>query len=239
MLVNITYVLIFACLLPYLLVMCIVDKVKERRTPGALRLFGVEGYFGLPGRGKTMCMSYRANELRKMYGDKILIASNYGFRDEDFAFTDWHQLLETYDRPLVLLWDEIQNDLASRSFKATPPGLLYKLTQVRKGHGVLLLYTAQRYDRVEKIIRELTFKFHECHTYLGRFTISKVWDDVSYAAYKSTASLSSKDRIRGNFGMCFIQNKKTRSLYDSFATTETNASNEYMTREEMKQVSDI
>ena len=36
-------------------------------------LYGIYGYFGLPGYGKTMAMSWELLELRKKYKDQIYI----------------------------------------------------------------------------------------------------------------------------------------------------------------------
>ena len=65
-------VLKFIVLLPYLLVKYIIDKRKR-----GIHLYGIYGYFGLPGKGKTIAMSRRLKELRKQYGDNIYIMTNY------------------------------------------------------------------------------------------------------------------------------------------------------------------
>ena len=42
-------------------------KYLEDKKSGNLKihLYGIEGYFGLPGHGKTMCLVYRAEQYRK------------------------------------------------------------------------------------------------------------------------------------------------------------------------------
>lgn len=75
-----------------------------------LRLYGIYGYFGLPGKGKTMTMCYELQQLRKKYGDQIYIMTNFYYKDEDFHFSGWRDLLKEYDRPLVVAWDEVQNE---------------------------------------------------------------------------------------------------------------------------------
>ena len=67
-------------------------------------LYGIYGYFGLPGYGKTMAMSWELLELRKKYKDQIYIFTNYGFKEEDKPFTDWRMLLDTYDKPAIFNW---------------------------------------------------------------------------------------------------------------------------------------
>lgn len=114
-------------LLPYLLLKSFKDK-KER----GVHLYGIYGYYGLPGKGKTMAMCNELKRLRKLYGDQIYIMTNFCYKDEDFAFESWKDLLKPYDKPLVCAWDEIQNEMNARSWSTFPPSLLTLLTQVRK-----------------------------------------------------------------------------------------------------------
>ena len=105
----------FIFLLPYLIYKAITDHKKRD-----IHLYGIYGYYGLPGKGKTMAMSYRLRELRKRYGNDIYIMTNYCYDDEDFQFTSWKDLLREYDKPLVVAWDEVQNEFNSRDFKSFP-----------------------------------------------------------------------------------------------------------------------
>ena len=134
------YVILKAVFLfPYLLYRAYIDKKNQ-----PIRLYGIYGYFGLPGKGKTMAMCNELRRLRSVYGDKIYIMTNFCYTDEDFAFTGWKDLLKEYDKPLVVAWDEVQNEFNSRDFKTFPIALLTVLTQVRKKNGIQILYTAQR-----------------------------------------------------------------------------------------------
>lgn len=54
------------------------------------------------------------------------------------------------------------------------------LTQNRKGHGKQIVGTAQRFIRVDKVIRELCTHVVECHTLLGRWTFQKRYDAEDY-----------------------------------------------------------
>ena len=166
-------------LLPVIIPLYIFDRLKNRRC----HLFGIEGYFGLMGQGKTICMTRRLLRLRKKYGNKIYICTNYGFVQEDFSFTDWHMLFADWDKPLVVAWDEVQNEFNSRAFKSFPVELLTQLTQVRKDNGILLLYSAQRWARVDKVFRELSVKCWQCRTFLGRFTWARCFDTDTYDSF--------------------------------------------------------
>lgn len=204
---------------------------KDRRAD-PLHLYGIYGFLGLPGKGKTMAMTYILNEYRKKYGDEILICSNYFFDKQDFAFTDWHQLLVQYDKPLIVAWDEVQNEFNSRNFKNFPTQLLTLLTQNRKGHGVQILYTAQRFDRVDKVFRELTNYFFDCKTLFKRLTICKGYDDENYLMLHNEIDINKKMKIHPSFKIKFVQTDEIRNMYDSFKMLDSAKAKEYLTREE-------
>ena len=77
-----------------LLIRFIYWKIKDiinnykNRDDKKIHLYGIYGYFGLPGYGKTMAMSWELLELRKKYGDDIYIFTNYGFKQEDKSFNN-------------------------------------------------------------------------------------------------------------------------------------------------------
>lgn len=192
------------------------DIIKAIREPKAPHLYGIYGFFGLPGYGKTMAMSKRLLDLRRRYGDQIIIMTNYGFEYEDEPFKHWEQLLETYDKPLIVAWDEIQNEFTSRSWKDFPMELLTLLTQNRKGHGKQILYTCQRYARVDKVFRELTILCYECKTIMGRLTTAKGYDWEDYEMLLNNTDVNKKMKIRPRAKEKFIQTDFIRNCYNSY-----------------------
>jgi len=200
-------------------------KNKDKKV----HLYGIYGYFGLPGKGKTIAMTEELMNLRKKHGDKINIYTNYGFLQEDAPFDNWRMLLKEYDKPCVFAWDEVQNEFNSRDFKNFPIELLTLLTQNRKGHGKRILYTAQRYSRVDKIFRELSFLVGECRTIFGRYTIVRWHDTEDYEMLQSTPDVSKRMKIRCRKKTTFIQTDKIRNNYNSFQMLETAKSKEYQT----------
>lgn len=157
---------------PFLFVVMIIRKLKDKE----LHLWGIYGYFGLCGQGKTITMVKKLNDIRKKYGDKVIITTNFGYKNEDFEFKNWTMLTQKYDKPLIVAWDEVQNEFNSRKFKDFPISLLTVLTQNRKGHGVQIHYTSQRFDFVDKAFRELTNVCYDCKTYFGNYTVAKGYD---------------------------------------------------------------
>lgn len=200
-------------------------------------MYGIKGFFGLPGTGKTMAMCYELDKLRSLYSDNIYICTNFNYLQQDFAFTSWLDLTKNYDKPLVVAWDEIQNEFNSRDFKNFPIALLTQLTQVRKGNGIQILYTSQRYGFVDKNFRQLSSCVCDCKTLLGRFTVIKEYDSLDYEELQNTFEVDKKRKIHPRYCYSFIQNKKLRSCYDSFSMLKTAKfkaiNNEYMSRDEI------
>ena len=224
-------ILKFIFLLPYLLVKYIIDKRKR-----GIHLYGIYGYFGLPGKGKTIAMSKRLKELRQQYGDNIYIMTNYCYNDQDFEFTSWKDLLKDYDKPLVVAWDEVQNEFNSRDFKDFPISLLTKLTQVRKGNGIQILYTSQRWHFVDKNFRSLSFGCYDCNTLLGNLTTLRLYDPIDYDELCSNSDYEKRRKIRPKMTSSFLQNEALRNCYDSYKMLESAKRKQYMDREEQAKI---
>lgn len=218
-------------LLPYLLW----RSVKDKKGQG-VHLYGIYGYFGLPGKGKTMAMCYELKRLRKLYGNQIYIMTNFSYLDEDFSFTGWKDLLKSYDKPLVVAWDEVQNEFNSRDFKTFPISLLTLLTQVRKKNGIQILYTSQRWHFVDKNFRSLSFGCYECSTIFGCFTMTRLYDPVDYDNLCSNSDYDKRRRIHPIKTDSFVQTDELRNCYDSYKMLESAKSKEYMDRNEMAQI---
>lgn len=215
----------------FLFVIKDIFKKKDK----ALRIYGIYGYFGLWGQGKTIAMSKELLDLRQKYGDKIYIATNYNFALEDFKFIEWQQLLKTYDKPLVIAWDEVQNEFTSRNFKNFPVQLLTILTQNRKGNGIRILYSAQRWERVDKVFRELTYLCYECKTRFGRLTGIKGYDWEDYEQLKVTKQVEFKLKIHPKIRKVFVQTDYLRSLFDSFKMLQTAKSKDLLGLSELSE----
>lgn len=217
---------------PYL----IFKRIQDKKNQG-VHLYGIYGYFGLPGKGKTMAMCKRLQELRELYGDNIYIMTNFAYNDEDFSFTGWKDLLCEYDKPLVCAWDEVQNEFNSRDFKSFPISLLTLLTQVRKKNGIQILYTSQRWHFVDKNFRSLSFGCYECSTICGCYTITKMYDPVDYDNLCSVSDYDKRSRIRPIKVDSFLQTDELRNCYDSYRMLESAKSKEYMDRNEVNNIS--
>lgn len=218
-------------LFPYLLF----KRIKENKNKD-VHIYGIYGFFGLPGKGKTMAMSKYLRDMRKRYGDKIYIMTNYCYDDQDFVFSSWKDLLKDYDKPLICAWDEVQNEFNSRDFKNFPISLLTLLTQVRKKNGIQLLYTAQRWHFVDKNFRSLSFGCYECKTFLGAYTYAKMYDPVDYDHLCSESDYEKRRKIKPLKYIDFVQTEDLRNCYDSYKMLETAKTKDYMDRTEIAKI---
>lgn len=134
--------------------------------------YGVRGYIGMPGSGKSYCLAVDAyKEFRK--GRRVL--SNYlGFGE---PLGDVAVLGDAFN--CVVALDEAGLVLSSRQWGKVPPQLLERLAQVRHYH-VELWYTVQNVSRIDKVLRELTFEWYQMHSLvrLGLFVVRVLDHDM-------------------------------------------------------------
>lgn len=210
----------------------IVDLIRFIRNPRKdLHLYGIWLYCGLYGQGKTMALTEYLMRMREKYGNRIYISTNYGFKYEDFPLNNWQELLTNYDRPVIFGYDEIQNEFNSRDYKNFPYELVRLLTQNRKGHGKQIVGTAQRFGRVDKVIRELCTHVVECHTLFGRWTFLKKYDVDDYTEMLHQVDIMKKRKVPKR-RYSFVQTDKLRDAYDSFQMLESAKTKEYVSAQD-------
>lgn len=230
MLKNIICFIKFILLLPVIVPLRVYDKLFNRHCP----FYGIEAYVGLNGYGKTISMTHRLNQIRKKYGHDVYIMTNYFYDKQDFEFKSWKQLLDSYDKPLVVAWDEIQNEFHSRDFQNFPSVLMTELTQLRKGNGIQILYTAPYWDGcVDKVFRQLTMYVWQCRTNFGRYTIAKKYHMKDYRKIESSLDENKIFRVSPIEVVSFVQTKKERNSYDSYKRLASSKNKEYMDRKDV------
>lgn len=208
-------------------------KDKDRKV----HIYGIYGYFGLPGKGKTVALAELGLRYRQKYGDKIYIVDNFGYEYSDWHFdsANWKELLIEQDKPTLYLFDEVQNIFNSRDFKNFPTELLVQLTQNRKGNGKMICYSAQRWGRVDKVFRELSHKCYECKTLFKRLTITKAFDWEDYEMYVNSTDVRTRMKIHSR-RYSFIQTDQIRNSYNSFKMLKSARDKMYMDRTEIAQL---
>lgn len=221
----------FLIFLPILIPMFIRDKIEAKKR--GLHIYGIECFHGLAGYGKTISMTKELNRLREKYGDSVYITTNYAYEKEDFPFKSWTQLLENYDKPLIVAWDELVNLFCSREFKNFPIQLLGILTQVRKDNGIKLMFATQQWHMIDKNFRSLCHYVHDCRTWLGLFTFVRYYRTRDFEERFNTYDTKKKYKIKPLRTYSFIQTKKLRNSYDSYKMIESAKNMQYMSREEI------
>lgn len=206
------------------------DVVRAVRNRDVPHLYGVWLYVGLPGRGKTISMVEYLDRMRRRWGDRILIFTNFGWAHEDGPLTDWRQMLQVYDKPVIWALDEVQLTFNSRNWQSFPPEMVTFLTQNRKwGQGAQLVATAQSFARVDKVFRELTHYVIECRTLGGRWTFQRAFETQDY--------MDGQDPQRGRprrraWRYSFVQTDRLRAQYDTMKRLDALAKEEFLTRSE-------
>lgn len=227
--------LLFLRKLPFLVKVgrwLIIDIYRRIKNPPPIHLYGVWLICGLWGYGKTITLTEYLTEMRAKYGDKIYISTNYGFSGEDFPIDSWRDLLTNYDRPVIFGYDEIQNEFHSRDYKNFPYELVKLLTQNRKGHGKQIIGTAQRFNNVDKQIRDLCSHVIECRrAWFGRVTKTRKYDIDDYAMFLNEIDVVKKRKIPC-IRRSFIQTDDLRNSYDTLQMLETAKTKEYVTASE-------
>jgi len=196
----------------------LIDIVRaiRRRRDKKVHLYGIWCFVGLPGAGKTMSLVHYLDEQRRLYGDQIIIITNFYYAGEDAHLTGWDMLLPEYDKPVIFAWDELQNEFNSREYRKFPMRLVHELTQNRKGNGKQVIYTTQTFTAVDNNFRNLTVRVVECKTYFGRLTTSRHYKREFYEARIESKSIERKMKIKPLRKEKFIQTDYLRSRYDSF-----------------------
>lgn len=189
----------------------IITRTKNERAD----LFGLYIYCGLPGEGKTMSLARKLTLLRMKYRDEVLIMTNFKWIGQDMEFTSWKQLLIKYDKPLVVGFDEIQNEFQSRDFKAFPKELITAITQFRKGNGVAIYGTTQVFTNIDVMLRSLAKEVIQCRTRFHRLTINRRYLPEDYELFLSTKGIDNQIKIKPIAINMYIQTNRLRAQYDT------------------------
>lgn len=194
------------------------DGFSRLKRKDDFREFGLTLYCGRQGAGKTMAMTEYLERMRKRYPECI-ICTNFGYVHENFPMISWRQIFDVRNgqKGVIFAIDEIQNEFNSSSWKDFPEGLLAEVTQQRK-QKIKIVGTSQVFTRVVKQLREQTFEVVDCKTLLGRWTFTKAFDAEEYNAVADRPE--AKMKLHRLWRKNFVQSKKLRELYDSYAKIE-------------------
>lgn len=206
----------------------LIDLRRILKNGKKIHLYGIIGVVGNNGGGKTMALTEYLDSMRKKYSDKVYIATNYFYKDEDFHINDWKCLLPIYDKPVIFGYDEIANDFNSRDYKNFPLSLMTLLTQNRKGNGKQIIWTTPDYELVDKNFRRITLWVWSCKTRFGRLTSVKKFDREDYEMFISTPEVGRRMKIKPASHHVFVQTDCLREQYDSYQLLESATNKMYV-----------
>lgn len=187
----------------------------DLQRPRYFHPYGLYFFTGLPGTGKTIFMTYRLHQYRKMYGNAIYIGTNYGYKYQDFEVNSYEDIIKLRDKPTIIGYDEIQNDFDARNWSTLDSAFSERITQSRKLNGLMILATAQKFGFVDRRLRQLTNLVYECRTFKNRLTVAKLYEPklkekIEEGQYAESVAVKSK-----GFAY-FVQSDSIRSLYSSY-----------------------
>lgn len=200
--------------------------IYDLLNPPGLELKGIDMFCGLQGSGKTVMMTKALEDIRKKYGDRIKIITNYDYKYQDEPFHEWADFMKVHDKPVVYAIDEIQNYFYARDYAKFPTGLLSAITQTRKmvnhptDKGIKILCTSQVFANVDKALRDQVFMVWDCGTLFRRFSWANGYTSLAYQ--EKVSKLNSDMRRRVRFGQLslLVQSNNFRRLFDTFRLVE-------------------
>ena len=157
-------------------------------------------YVGLFGKGKTLSAVHKVVSLYKRYNDKkifdfyrnkwvtqkIHIISNVSLAIPYEDFVSMAQIVAVADRMravdekndtltcTIVLGDEFSVQLNSRSFKSNIDPLFLNTLLTCRHHHISLIYTSQRFNHVDALLRQVTGYVYTCN---------KVWRIMVHEQY--------------------------------------------------------
>lgn len=190
-------------------------------------------FAGRQGSGKTMSLVAELERIHHDFPD-VVICTNFGYKNQDFALVDWQQLLDMRnDAGIVFAIDEIQNEFDIYNARAFDTNILRVVTQQRK-QKIKMYATSQVFTRVSKPLREQTYEVVECFTLFGRWTFQKCFDADDYNMVIDSTNPEKKMSIRRKWRRNFVQNDYIRNLYNSYAVIENMSKLQKETTEKVK-----
>lgn len=152
--------------------------------------WGLHLFIGMFGGGKTISAVRRAYNICKSHKGVTVLTNLtlYGFPEDTriIKLVNSSQILELPDKSIVLI-DEIGSIFNSRDFassKKSVPKPVYQLILQCRHRRIMLLGTVQRWNLLDKQLRDIADTLTVCHSYFAdpfaRYTTCAEYDAQEY-----------------------------------------------------------
>lgn len=193
-----------------------IAKMKKKQNLPPEPPYGIRMYVGLPGSGKTISMVEYLNTCKRIYPG-IKIFSNFGYKYEDAPIHKMEEFVKLDSKQgVIFAVDEVQLSFQSRSFNNFPPEMIFLLTQNRK-YRKHFVCTAQLFEHVDKIFRDLTNEVVDCRGWFDLYFTQKAYTGIEYRRQLLPTFLEpeKKKRTMTLWNHSFVANQELFDCYDT------------------------
>ena len=201
--------------------------------------WGLHLFIGKFGGGKTISAVRRAYNICKTHKGVTVLTNLtlYGFPEDTkiIKLVNSSQILELPDKSIVLI-DEIGSIFNSRDFassKKSVPKPVYQLILQCRHRRIILLGTVQRWNLLDKQLRDIADTLTVCHSYFAdpfaRYTTCAEYDAQEYDKWFNNPLLP----LRQLMYYSYVQTDELRSKYDTIEMVDSMLDKEYISDEEI------
>ena len=189
--------------------------------------WGLHLFIGKFGGGKTISAVRRAYNICKSHKGVTVLTNLtlYGFPEDTriIKLVNSSQILELPDKSIVLI-DEIGSIFNSRDFassKKSVPKPVYQLILQCRHRRIMLLGTVQRWNLLDKQLRDIADTLTVCHSYFAdpfaRYTTCAEYDAQEYDKWFNNPLLP----LRQLMYYSYVQTDELRSKYDTIEMVDS------------------
>lgn len=201
---------------------------------GQFNYWGLHLFVGRFGSGKTISAVRRAYNICKSHKG-VTVLTNLtlaGFPEDTtiIKLVNSKQILDLPDKSIVLI-DEIGSIFNSRDFassKQSVPKPVYQLILQCRHRRIILLGTVQRWNLLDKQLRDIADTVTECRSYFSdpfaRYTTCIEYDAWQYSKWFDNPLLP----IKHTDYYAFVQTDDLRSKYDTIEMVDNMLTADYI-----------
>lgn len=152
----------------------------DYKHPLKKRPFGISCYIGMYGQGKTLSLSEKLFRLKLQF-PKAKIYTNFFWKYQDGAISDWKQLIEIQngDDGVIFGLDEVSSIWDRWVAKKLPIEIMELFRENRK-EAKMIVATAQHFDVIVKDFRQLCQEIIEVRNIAKRWIFQRAFHVEDY-----------------------------------------------------------